>query len=48
MVDGLTGELVHRITVEGNIEASPAAYKDIVVVGTTGKDTEHIYGIRIQ
>ncbi len=48
MVDGLTGELVSRITVDGNIEASPAAYKDIVVVGTTGKDTEHIYGIRIQ
>ena len=48
MVDGLTGELVSRITVEGNIEASPAAYNDIMVVGTTGKDTEHIYGIRIQ
>lgn len=48
MVDGLTGEPVSRITVEGNIEASPAAYNDIMVVGTTGKDTEHIYGIRIQ
>ena len=48
MVDGLTGELVTRITVDGNIEASPAAYNDIMVIGTTGKDTEHIYGIRIQ
>ncbi len=48
MVDGLTGELAARITVEGNIEASPAAYNDIMVVGTTGKDTEHIYGIRIR
>ncbi len=48
MVDGLTGKLVSQITVEGNIEASPAAYKDIVVIGTTGKDTERIYGIRIQ
>ena len=48
MVDGLTGEPVTRITVDGNIEASPAAYNDIMVIGTTGKDTEHIYGIRIQ
>ena len=48
MVDGLTGELAAQITVEGNIEASPAAYNDIMVVGTTGKDTEHIYGIRIR
>ena len=48
MVDGLTGELVSQITVEGNIEASPAAYNDIMVIATTGKDTEHIYGIRIQ
>ena len=48
MVDGLTGELAAQITVEGNIEASPAAYNDIMVIGTTGKDTEHIYGIRIQ
>ena len=48
MVDGLTGELSARITVEGNIEASPAAYNNIMVVATTGKDTDHIYGIRIQ
>ena len=47
MADGLTGELVSKISVEGNIEASPAAYNDIMVVATTGKDTEHIYGIRI-
>ena len=48
MVDGLTGKLAAQITVDGNIEASPAAYNNIMVVGTTGKDTEHIYGIRIQ
>ena len=48
MVDGLTGGLVSKISVEGNIEASPAAYNDIMVVATTGKDTERIYGIRIQ
>ena len=46
-LDGLTGRLASSCEVEGNIEASPAAYRDIMVIGTTGKGTEKIYGIRI-
>ena len=47
MLEGLTGNPVSTYQVEGNIEASPAAYNDIMVIGTTGKGTEHIYGIKI-
>ena len=46
-LNGLSGELVASCKVEGNIEASPAAYNDIMVIGTTGKGTEKIYGIKI-
>ena len=48
MVDGLSGQLVHSITLKGNIEASPAAFDDIMVVGTTGKGTESIFGVKIK
>ena len=47
MLDGLSGDLVSRYSIDGNIEASPAAYNDIMVIGTTGKGKERIYGIRI-
>ena len=47
LLDGLSGELVSSYQVDGNIEASPAAYNDIMVIGTTGKGTEKIYGIKI-
>ena len=48
MVDGLSGQRVATLQLEGNIEASPAAFDDIMVVGTTGKGTEDIYGVRIK
>ena len=41
-------KLFGELKVEGNIEASPAAYNGIMVIGTTGKGTEKIYGIRIE
>ena len=48
LLEGLTGKIVHQLTVEGEIEASPAVYNDMLVIGTTGKDSSYIYGIRIQ
>ena len=48
LLDGLTGKVIHQLSVEGKIEASPAVYNDMLVIGTTGKDTSFIYGIRIQ
>ncbi|MCR5296766.1 MAG: PQQ-binding-like beta-propeller repeat protein [Clostridiales bacterium] len=47
-VDGLTGDVTATLKLEGNIEASPAAYNGIMVIAMTGKGTEKIYGIRIE
>lgn len=45
MVDGLTGELYDTTNLGNNVEASPAAFENTVVVGTRGKK---IYGIRVK
>lgn len=47
LLDGLTGETVNTLSVNGVIEASPAVYDDTLVIGTTGKGTSYIYGIKI-
>jgi outer membrane protein assembly factor BamB len=43
--DGLTGSEMGSVTLNGNIEASPAVYGDILVVGTK---EQKIYGIQIK
>lgn len=45
MVDGLTGELYDTTNLGANIEASPAAFENTIVVGTRGKK---IYGITVK
>ncbi len=47
LLKGLTGEVVSTLKVEGTIEGSPAVYGSTLVIGTTGKDTAHIYGISL-
>ena len=47
LIDGLSGQLANTLTLEAEIEASPAVYDDMMVIGTTGKGTSFIYGIRI-
>ena len=48
LLDGLTGTQQASLEVAGSIKASPAVYNDIMVIGTTGKGTSFVYGIRIQ
>lgn len=48
LLDGLTGKEINTLQVNGVIEGSPAVYGDMMVIGTTGKDTSYIYGIRIK
>ena len=48
LLDGETGEQLSELKLDGNIKASPAVYNDILVIGTTGKGTEFVYGIRIK
>ena len=48
LLEGLTGAQQAELQIEGKIKASPAVYNDMMVVGTTGKGTEFVYGIRIR
>ena len=48
LMDGLTGEQVSMLQLEGTVNASPAVYKDTLVIGTQGKGTSHIYGITLR
>ena len=48
MLDGLNGKEKARLQIDGAIEASPAVYNDMMVIGTTEKNKNNIYGIRIQ
>ena len=45
MLDGLTGEVLSQMQMNGNVEASPAVYNDRMVVGT--RDCM-IYGVQLK
>ena len=47
LLDGLTGETINTLQVEGIIEGSPAVYGDMMVFGTTGKNKSYIYGVKL-
>ncbi len=44
LLDGKTGKILDYISLGSNIEASPAAFDNMVVVGTRG---QKIYGVKI-
>ena len=44
LFDGKTGQLLHRIQLSGNIEATPVVFNDTLVIGTREKK---IYGIHL-
>lgn len=48
LLDGLTGAVRNVLPLGGEIQASPAVYNDILVIGTCSKDNAYMYGIRIQ
>ena len=45
LLNGKTGEVLDMINIESNIEASPAAFDNMIVVGTRG---QRIYGIKLK
>ena len=47
MMEGITGKVVAETRVEARIQASPAVYNDIMVIGTTGKGTEYVMALKI-
>jgi len=44
LIRGTTGEVLYRISLGGNIEASPAVFGNFIVIGTRG---QRIFGIEI-
>lgn len=48
MLDGQTGSVLSSLQLEGAIDASPAVYNDILVIGTSKKGDSHIYGISLK
>lgn len=48
MLSGQTGEILSTLELEGQVLASPAVYENMLVIGTTGKDTSYIYGIELE
>ena len=48
LLDGMTGDVRNVLDIKGEIQASPAVYKDMLVIGTCSKDNAYMYGIRIQ
>ena len=48
LLDGLSGKEKNVLKIDGTIEASPAVYNSIMVIATTERNKNNIYGIRIQ
>ena len=48
LIDALTGTEASNLQLEGSVEASPAVYRDVLVISTTGKDQSYIYGIKLE
>ena len=47
LLDGLTGETINSLQLYVTIDASPAVYQNLLVIGTTGKGTSFLYGVKI-
>ena len=48
LLDGRTGQVLHTLDLEGDVDASPAVYNDVLVIGTNDKDNNYLYGIRLE
>lgn len=48
VLEGKTGTVIGTTTIDAEIEASPAVYDDMLVIGTTGKGKSAIYCFKIE
>ncbi len=48
MFDGRSGAHLSELKLDGRIDASPAVYKNMLVVGTCSKGGAYMYGIKIE
>jgi outer membrane protein assembly factor BamB len=47
LIDALTGQVATTLKLEGGVECSPAVYRDVLVIATTGQNAS-IYGIKLE
>lgn len=47
MFNGKTGEVITTLKLEGTIEASPAVFNNMLVIATTEKGANYIYGVEL-
>ena len=47
LLEAKTGAERTSLQLEGNVEGSPAVYRDVLVIGTTGANS-NIYGIKLE
>ncbi len=48
LMDAKTGKILNTLQLEGEVQASPAVYRDVLVIATTGTDASYIYGIKLE
>ena len=48
MMDGRTGSVRSTLDLGGTIQASPAVYRNYLVIGTCDKNNSRMYGIHIK
>jgi outer membrane protein assembly factor BamB len=48
LMNAETGKIVNTLQLEGEVEASPAVYRDVLVIATMGADQSYVYGIKLE
>ena len=48
LLDAKTGAEKTSLQLSGSVEGSPAVYRNVLVIGTTGADNSYIYGIKLE
>jgi outer membrane protein assembly factor BamB len=48
MLEAGSGKLVDTLQLAGSLRASPAVYRDVLIVSTTGQDPSYIYAIALE
>ena len=48
LLEADTGKLLDTLQLDGSLRASPAVYRDVLVISTTGQDPSYIYGIALE
>ncbi|MBE0601268.1 MAG: PQQ-binding-like beta-propeller repeat protein, partial [Firmicutes bacterium] len=48
LLEADTGNTLDTLQLEGSLRASPAVYRDVLIISTTGQDPSYIYAIALE